>query len=344
MVHKRITWVFALAFFALSVAFTVPVHAADKKSAKGKANAAEAKGKSSTPNTKVAAVNGKEIMQADVDKEVKHYTQQMAATGQEPDPAQLTEIKKKVLDGLIERELLLQESTKLGIKVPDSEVDEQISSVKNRFPSETEFKAAIGKMNVTEADLKVQIAQGMAIKKVIEQEVSSKVAVTPEDSKAFYDSHPDFFKTQEKVRASHVLIKVDEKASDEDKAKAREKITQVKSRLDKGEDFATVAKEVSECPSAPKGGDLDYFQRGQMVGPFEEAAFSMNVGQTSDIIQTQFGFHVIKVTDKKPAGTVSYDEAKDKIGGHLKQEKVNGQITTYLAQLKSQAKVETFTK
>lgn len=293
---------------------------------------------------KAASVNGKVITQAEVDQEVGRYERQMSMTGQTPDDAQKKEMKQKVLDGLVDRELLLQESNRLGVKVSDNEVDEQVATIKKRFPNEGEFAGALSKMNITEGDLRKQFSEGMAIKKMIDQEVASKISISEADAKTFYDGHPDLFKMPERVRASHILVKVEQNAGDADKAKAREKIAEARKRLQKGEDFAVVAKEVSQCPSAAKGGDLDYFQRGQMVPEFEEVAFKLKPGEISEIVTTQFGFHVIKVVDKKDAGSVPFEEVKERIEQHLKQEKVNEQLTQYVSQLKSKAKIETYTK
>jgi peptidyl-prolyl cis-trans isomerase C len=216
--------------------------------------------------------------------------------------------------------------------------------LKKRFPNEAEFDNLLKKMEISEADLKTQFSQDMAIKKLIDQQVASKVTVSDEDTKAFYDGNPEVFKTPEMIRASHILVKVDPQATDEEKAKAREKINDAQKRVQKGEDFATLAKELSDCPSSANGGDLDFFQKGQMVKPFEDAAFALKPGAVSDVVETQFGFHIIKVTDKKDAGAMSYDEIKGRIEQHLKQEKVNQQLSQYVDQLKGKAKIETFEK
>ena len=293
---------------------------------------------------KVAVVNGTVITRSEYDTEMSRFERQMAMSGQAPNPAEASEMKGRVLDGLVDRELLKQEAKKQGITVDDNDVNQQVAMLKQKFGSEKEFTDTLAKMNLTEADLRTQLRQDLAIKKLIDQQVASKVTITPEEMKAFYDSHPEFFKAPERVRASHILIKVDPTASDADKAKARERIAAIQARLKKGEDFAALAKESSECPSGANGGDLDYFQRGQMVGPFEDAAFSLKAGATSDIVETQFGYHLIKVVDKKDASTVSYDEIKGKIDDYLKQQKVNELLTQYVAQLKKGAKIETFLK
>jgi peptidyl-prolyl cis-trans isomerase C len=315
--------------------------AAEKKDAK---KDAKKEVKQDANQEKMAVVNGTVITKALFEKEMGRYEQQISMSGQAPGPGEATDAKDKVLKGLVDRELLIQQSKKLGIVMSDAELNDQIAGLKKRFSTEEQFTDALKQMNLTEAQLKEELRQDMAIKKMIDQEVGSKVTVTDQEAKAFYDAHPDYFKTPEMVRASHILIKVDPKATDADKAKAREKIAAIQKKVQEGGDFAALAKESSECPSSANGGDLNYFQRGQMVGPFEEAAFSLKPGTVSAIVETQFGYHLIKVTDKKEPGVTPYEEIKDRIEKHLKQQKVNEQVAMYVDQLRSTAKIETFAK
>lgn len=292
----------------------------------------------------IATVNGTAISRSDFEREVGRYEQQMAMMGQTPNPEQLNEIQQRVLDGLIDRELLYQESQKEGIKASKSEVDERISTLKQRFPSEEEFNKMIEKLGLNEAGLRSQFEKELAIKALLDKKFAAKATITDQEMKKFYAENPDYFKTPERVRASHILVNVKPDASEADKAKARQKIQDVQKKVKKGEDFAGLAKEYSDCPSSAKGGDLDFFQRGQMVGPFQDAAFAMEVGDVSDIVETQFGYHLIKVTDKKPAGTVTFEEAKDKIKGYLEQQKMGEEVKQYAAQLKKGAKIQEFLK
>lgn len=291
---------------------------------------------------KVAVVNGVPITKTSFDREMGRIEQQAAMSGQKLDPAKMAEMKKRVLNGLIDRELLYQESQKLGVRISDSAVNERMAALKKRFPNEADFNKALEQMNLSEADLKTQFTEDMAVKEFIDQKLSPKVKVTDADIKTFYDDNPKYFKMPERVRASHILIKVDPKATPAEKAKARAKLEKIQARIKKGEDFATLAKEYSDCPSSARGGDLDYFPRGKMVGPFEDAAFSLKKGQVSDIVETQFGYHLIKVTDKKPAGVVPLAEVKEKIKKYLTQEKTNELLTQYSAQLQKTAKIERF--
>lgn len=290
---------------------------------------------------KVATVNGTVITRGEYDAEMSRYERQMAMSGKAPDPSETSEMKKRVLEGLVDRELLKQESKKQGVSVDEAEVNQQVAVLRQKFSSDKEFTDTLSKMNLSEASLKTQLRQDLIIRKLIDQQVAAKVTITPEEAKAFYSSHPELFKASESVRASHILIKVDAQAGADEKAKARERIKAIQERAKKGEDFAALAK-VFRMPQWCQRGDLEYFQRGQMVGPFEEAAFSLKPGTMSDIVETQFGYHLIKVTDRKEASTVSYEEIKGKLDDYLKQQKVNEQLAQYLGQLKAGAKIETF--
>ena len=130
------------------------------------------------------------------------------------------------------------------------------------------------------------------------------------------------------------MVSVDPKGNATQKDEARKKIEMVRQRLRKGEDFAALAREFSQCPSSAKGGDLGYFKRGKMAKPFEEAAFGLKAGEVSDIVETRFGFHLIKLVDKKPEGTIRYEDVKEKIGQYLKREKVKNQVSLYVEELR----------
>ena len=288
----------------------------------------------------VAVVNGVEISRADFDAEISRARQQFAGMGQPISSARLSEIKKDVLESLIGRELLYQTSQKHGIKVDEAAINNQLAILKKRFPSETEFNKVLSKNNLSEAAIRAQLERNMAIKEFIDKQFVQKVTISDKESKAYYESNPDYFKQPEQVQASHILIKIDSEADESQKAQARKKIEKIQKRLQKGEDFAALAKEFSQCPSKAKGGDLGYFQRGQMVPAFEQVAFALKPGAVSDIVETKFGYHLIKVIGKKPETTIPYKDVKDKLEQHLKREKIQKEVTLYVEKLKEKAKVE----
>ena len=301
-------------------------------------------GESQSAEQKVAVVNGAVVNQAEFDTEMNRVLERLQRTGRFPNDLERSQIRKQVLEKLIARELLYQESQKKGIKVDQKEIDEQLTALKGRFPSEAEFKNGLSKMNLTEAALRSQLERDLAIRKLLDDQIGEKVAVSEKETRAYYDSHLETFKKPEQVRASHILIKVDPGADGAKKAEARTKIESLQTKLKKGEDFGALAKEYSEGPSGPKGGDLGFFGRGQMVKPFEEAAFTMKAGQVSDMVETRFGYHLIMVTDRTPENTSSYEEVKDRLGQYLKQQKVQEAIAEYVETLKGKAKIERFLK
>jgi peptidyl-prolyl cis-trans isomerase C len=166
--------------------------------------------------------------------------------------------------------------------------------------------------------------------------------ISDEESKTYYDTHPQSFVQPEQVRASHILIKVDADATEAQKTEARKKITAIQQKLKKGEDFASLAENYSEDTTSKKGGDLGYFGRGQMVEPFEEAAFSLKPNEISDIVETQYGYHLIKVVDKKPEAKLTYAEVKDRLDQYLKQQKLQSAEKLYIDNLRKNAAVEKF--
>lgn len=303
---------------------SIPVMAADKKPA----------------DDQVAVVNGVAISRAQFDKELTVHLQRVSRQGGQVSDEQMERLKKDILEGLIEREVLYQESQKAGIKITDQKVDEQMAGIKKRFPSEEEFKRALASMNLTEAEVRSQVQRGLAIRELIDQQVASKIEITDEATSAYYKDNPQLFKQPEQVKASHILIKVEPTADDAAKATAKKKIADIQQKLKDGGDFAELAKQNSEGPSATRGGDLGYFERGQMVKPFEDAAFAMKSNEVSDLVVTRFGYHLIKVYDKKPAQTTAYENVKDQIAQRLKREKVEKDATLYVEDLKKGAKVE----
>lgn len=291
---------------------------------------------------KVAVVNGTVIPRAEFDRGMERAYRQFAGTGRSLSESQLPEVKKGVIESLINQELLYQESQNNSIKVEDKEIDKQLDALKKRFPSAKEYDAALAKMNLSEVEIKSQITKGLAIQQFIDTKFVQKITVSDDETKAHYNNNLDLFKQPEQLRAMHILVMVAPQATEEQKAAARKKLKEVQQKLGKGEDFEALAKEYSEGPSGAKGGDLGYFGRGQMVPAFEEVAFALKAGAVSDIVETRFGYHLIKVVDKKPASTMSYEEVKDNLTQYMKQRKIQEQVKLYIDELQKKAKVEMF--
>lgn len=288
----------------------------------------------------VGSVNGVAIPRSEFDAELEQIKMRYLQQGRDLSGPELEKIKDAVLEILINRELLFQESQRVGIQPEEREVAEQLDAIKKRFPSEAEFKKTLDEMNFQEKDITGHIRKALSIQKLIDQEIINKIQISDQANKEYYDQNPKEFKQPEQVKAGHILVKVEPDASNEKKAEAREKIEGIQKKLKEGEEFSALAKEHSEDPSAPQGGDLGYFRRGQMVKPFEDAAFGLKVDEISGIVETPFGYHLIKVYEKMPERTIGYPEVKGKITEYLKQEKAKAEVQFFVKKLKDKAEIK----
>jgi peptidyl-prolyl cis-trans isomerase C len=292
---------------------------------------------------KLAVVNGVVISRVDFDRKLHQVKQHMLRRGQQISDDRLTEIKTDVLETMINEELLFQESKEKGITVEPEAIAADLKRIKKGFASDADFKKLIAESGLTEAELQSDIERGQVINKLIDNQIMALAVIPDQETKTFYDTHPESFKKSEQVRASHILIKIDSKDEPSVKDEKKAKLQKIQKRLKGGEDFAVLAKEFSECPSNIKGGDLGYFERGNMVKPFEDAVFALKTGDVSDIVETRFGYHLIKVVDKKPESVVGYEDVKDNIVQYLKKEKTGKELKGYIEELRKKAVIERVT-
>ena len=234
------------------------------------------------------------------------------------------------------------DSSEKETAVLQTKVDKLMRVIEKQKVVIADLEKLLSELKLSESALKLKIKKGIAIQKFIETQLTNKIKISDEESKSFYDGHPDLFKQPEQIKASHILIRVKPDADEMKKSEAREKIKTIQLKLKKGEDFAALAKEFSECPSKNNGGDLGYFQRGQMVKSFEDAALALKTEEVSDIVETKFGYHVIKTVDKKPEKTIAYKDVKDDLAQHLKQEKTKEEVNKYVQKLREKSKIEKF--
>ncbi|QWV92414.1 peptidylprolyl isomerase [Geomonas oryzisoli] len=287
----------------------------------------------------VQLVNGVAITRAEVERATRVLLSQGGQPQQLP-PQAMQQATQAALDQLTMAELLYQEAAKIEIKDLDQQVEKKVAESKALYPSPAAFEEALKGSGLTMEEMTRNARKTIAINTFIEQRFASKVQVSDADAQKFYqDNLEKYFTKPENARASHILVKTDAKMTPEEKQKAKDKAEALLKRVKGGEDFAAVAKAESGCPSATVGGDLGTFGRGQMVPPFEKAVFDLKPGEISGIVESQFGFHIIKLAEKHEAGKVSYDEAKGKIFEYLKAEKVRQAVTSFVDELKSKAKI-----
>jgi peptidyl-prolyl cis-trans isomerase C len=289
------------------------------------------------PNV-LARVNGETIEKWEFENAVKRVE---SRAGSPVPPDKRDEVLRGVLDQLVAYHLLAQESRARKLDVTDAEVEAQMAQARQGFPTEEAFKQGLAAQGVTIDQLRQQARTGLQVQKVIDAEVASKVAVQDADVSAFYQQNLDRFKQGDTVHASHILIGVAQTATPEEKAAARAKAEAALKQVKRGADFAAVARAQSQDPgSAPNGGDLGFFPKGQMTPAFEEAAFKLKPGGVSGIVETPFGFHIIKVIEKRGARTAPLAEVSGQIKEFLEQGQRETKLEQFLDQVKTRSKVE----
>lgn len=250
--------------------------------------------------------------------------------------------KTLVLDQMINTELLAQNAEKEGIKVTDKEIQSSYNDLKTYVNSDEQIKKSAEDLGISDDFLKEQAKLSLLIQKS-QEKFYSEEKVSDSEMKKYYDEHIDEYKKDE-VEASHILIKTTDDQNkplpEAEQKKAKEKAEKVLKEVKAGGDFAELAKKYSQDPgSAANGGALGAFGKGMMVKEFEDAAFGMEPGQVSNLVKTDFGYHIIKVTDRIKE-TTSFDEAKEGI----KEEILKNKYGEKIAELQKKAKIEKFDK
>jgi len=293
-------------------------------------------------NTVVAVVNDESVKNTEYKQELDSTYQQFHRSGQLIDGSMYEQLKKEVRETLINLILLDQHSQELGIRIAMDQVEKHFQDAVAKYPSKADFKASLKEAGLTESDLRRRLKRTLAAEEVVKSHVAPGIQITEEEVRTYYEDHPYEFEHDVLVHAAHILIKVRPFAEEKDRQDARQRIMSIQEKIKAGEDFATLAKTYSEGPSKVNGGDLGYFGTAKMVPAFETAAFSLKPGEVSDIVTTQFGFHLIKVYDRKPAGKVSFDEAEPQLKDRFYRERLNKALSDLVEELKSKAQIERF--
>jgi len=203
-------------------------------------------------------------------------------------------------------------------------------------------RKGIDKRNEIKTIIELTI-DGVLANELIKEEVLDKLTITESDAKKYYENHQSQFKVPEKIRVRHILIRADKSAPEEVRKKAKEKAEEILKKAKSGEDFAKLAMEYSDDPgSKTKGGDLGFFERGRMVPAFEEAAFKLNPGEVSGVIETAYGFHIIKMEEKKKEELEPFEKIKDKVMNKARDEIRSEKVKTYLDQIVKEADIKIF--
>lgn len=283
--------------------------------------------------TVVANVAGEQVKKAEFTKMFDifkaQYEKQFGAEvwDKEVDGRKFGDVaKEKILDMLVDTKIQLKKAEEMGIKVTDEEVNTEIENAKKYFETEEKFNEFLKEQNMDLDYFKDSVRKDMIISKLREK-MTENITVTDAEIKTYYDAHLNEFM---QVKASHILLETKEEAQ------------KMLERIKAGENFNELAKQNSKDPSAKdNGGDLGFFGHGDMVEPFEQAAFALKPGQVSDIVETQYGFHIIKVEDSK---IDQFEDIKEQLKTTLLNDKINSEYEKMLEDMRTKANVQKFVK
>lgn len=288
------------------------------------------------PETVLVKVDETSITQADLEKEMDKMRMLMKNSGLAPENIELLvpTMEPQIIEGLVSKTLLDNECVKQNIVVSDDDLKSEIEMIKSDLPEGATLEEMMERSGMTQAAFESEVAGRIKLKKLL-----NIPDPTDEQVKAYYEENKEYFEVPETVRARHILIKVEETDSDETKADKKAKAEAIRKELVDGADFAKLAEERSDCPSSRQGGSLGNVRRGQMVAPFEEATFNLKTGEISEVVETQFGYHIIEAIEHKDAKALKFDEVAPRIKSVLKSEEFQKKAGEIVESLKEKAAI-----
>jgi peptidyl-prolyl cis-trans isomerase C len=254
-------------------------------------------------------------------------------------PGRVVEMRGEVLEELVNQELVWQTVKEKQLIASPEEVDKALEEVREQFDTEDGLIRRITIDGFTPESYRVHVQKQVSTAKYM-QNVSSRATVSREEVHEFYVNNPDKLQVPETVRSRHILLTVHPNADENTRKGVRDKMDGIIEQLANGADFATLANTYSDDESSADGGDLGYFQHGQMVKPFDDAAFALNVGEISGIVETVYGLHVIKLEDRQPRQTVTEEMAFEQIFDYLMQLKRRQALIDEISRLRRNAEIE----
>ena len=304
--------------------------------------AAEEKPKPATENQELATVNGKKITSADVERALRmRYGPSIDQMPADQRANAIKQVTPRMAEELISRNLLLEAAKSSKTKSNPEELKKTLEQIKGSLPPNIKFADYIKKMGHTEKSFEAEVTEELLINAHVQEKLNSIAAPTDAEMQEFYEKNKGSFNSKESITASHILLKTDPGSDEKVKSEKLKTIQKLREQLitAKGSGFDKLAKEHSDCPSSARGGDLGAFGRGQMVPAFEKAAFTQKIGEVGEVVETQFGYHLIKVTKKTKSGQRKFEEVKEEIIQKITGPKGQKTMQNYIAGLESKANI-----
>jgi len=214
--------------------------------------------------------------------------------------------------------------------VADSVVAKVLNQFTQQFGGDTQVDQMLAPMGLARDDVRAAIQRDLTIRKYVDENIAPSIAIGEGDARAFYDQNPQMFAGEDSVNCQHIILLTHDGETEQQSKDRRSRMDLIRQRALDGDDFAALAREFSQDNAAQDGGNLGWFPRGMMVKPFDDAAFALKVNQISQVVETQFGLHVIKCIGKKPARAIPFDDAQASIDTMLKQRSLSTELQNRL--------------
>ncbi len=292
----------------------------------------------------VARVNNQIITLSDYQKAAKDLAEevQQDCQGCSPDKLQseLENRRKNLLRDLIDQQLLIARAKDMDVHV-ETDLVKRLDEIRkqNNLATMDDFQKAVEQQGISWEDYKSRIRDGLLTQEVIRREVGGHIDIGNDEVKKYYDAHKDEFQRPEEVDLSEIFLKTTGQ-NPEEIAAVRTRAEDLRNRIEKGEDFATLAKRYSEGPTAKNGGELGEFEHGQLAPQIEDAVFKLDRNQITDVMQTKTGFEILKVNQHYQAGLQPLDKVETEITDKIYQKKMEPALRAYLAQLREESYVQ----
>ena len=288
-----------------------------------------------------AIVNQEVITLSEVEKWSGPLQKEIEAKDRLEKREKVNEVCRKVLEKLVEEKLIEQEAKKTGIKVSRKEVESTLEEIKRQNgSSQEELEIALAKEGLTLEAFKQQIEKRLLRNRLVSWSVKVEPKAGEKELIDFYQKHVDHYQIRLTYRPSHILFAVPQEATSEEIGEIRRKCQQVVEKIKKGEDFGEMAILYSQDASSKDRGDLGYFKKGELLPAFEKEAIRLKVGEVSGIVRTQFGFHIIKLLDRKGGGPAPFEEVKEKVQADYYEKEMEKAFNEFLSKLKAKSVIE----
>ena len=290
----------------------------------------------------VAVVNDEVITLSEVDRMIDPFVKEaVRAEDRLERKEQLNRIRRQALDTLIEEKLIDYEIKKAGVKVTPREVEAVLDDIKKQNKATQEdLERALAKEGITFEQYKTQIEKRILRTKLVQWSVKMEPKASEKQLRDFYQQNVERYRTPETFRPAHILFGIPKEAPPEKVQEVRKKCQEVLDRIRKGEDFGEMALLYSQDPSAKDRGDLGYFKKGELLPAFEKELNRLRVGEVGGIIRTEFGFHLIKLLDRRGGTPMPFEEAKARVQQEYSQSEMDRAVRQFITSLKEKSVID----